>query len=51
MMNGFLMSAGMDAISVLAAKAHEFNENMVRFCQQKDVSEMMVFLLFATRMP
>jgi hypothetical protein len=31
MMNGVLMSAGMDAISVPAAKAHEFNEKMVRF--------------------
>ena len=31
MMNGVLMSHGIDAISVPAAKAQEFNEKMVRF--------------------
>lgn len=45
MMNGMLMSEGIDAISVPAAKAHEFNDNMVRFYLTKDATEMMVFLL------
>ena len=45
MMNGILMSAGIDAISVPAAKAREFNEKMVRFYLTKDGSEMMAFLL------
>ena len=45
MMNGILMSAGIDAISVPAAKAHEFNENMVRFYLKKDATEMMAFLV------
>lgn len=44
MMNGILMSAGIDAISVPAAKAQEFNEKMVRFYVGKDGSEMMTFL-------
>lgn len=45
MMNGVLMSAGIDAISVPAAKAHEFNDNMVRFYLSKDATEMMAFLV------
>jgi prophage maintenance system killer protein len=45
MMNGILMSAGIDALSVPAAKAQEFNENMVRFYLTKDATEMMAFLL------
>ena len=45
MMNGILMSAGIDAISVPAAKAQEFNENMVRFYLENDATEMMAFLL------
>jgi Fic family protein len=45
MMNGILMSAGIDAISVPAAKAQEFNENMVRFYLEKDATEMMDFLI------
>jgi Fic family protein len=44
MMNGILMSHGIDAISVPAAKAAEFNEAMVRFYVSKDASEMMAFL-------
>jgi Fic family protein len=44
MMNGVLMSAGVDAISVPAAKAQEFNESMVRFYIEKDATEMMTFL-------
>lgn len=45
MMNGILMSSGVDAISVPAARAQEFNEKMVRFYLEKDASEMMAFLL------
>lgn len=44
MMNGVLMSHGIDAISVPAAKAQEFNEKMVRFYLSKDATEMMTFL-------
>lgn len=45
MMNGVLMSAGIDAISVPAAKAQEFNESMVRFYLTRDATEMMRFLI------
>lgn len=45
MMNGVLMSHGIDAISVPAAKAQEFHEKMVRFYVTKDATEMMDFLL------
>ena len=44
MMNGVLMSHGIDAISVPAAEAQEFNEKMVRFYLSKDATEMMAFL-------
>ena len=44
MMNGVLMLHGIDAISVPAAKVHEFNEKMVRFYLSKDATEMMTFL-------
>ena len=45
MMNGILMSAGIDAISVPAAKVQEFNEKMVRFYLIKDATEMMAFMV------
>ena len=45
MMNGILMSAGIDAISIPAAKAQDFNEKMVRFYMTKDATEMMAFLI------
>ncbi|XBS71286.1 hypothetical protein ABK905_10265 [Acerihabitans sp. KWT182] len=45
MMNGVLMSNGIDAISIPAAKAHEFNEKMARFYLGKDATEMMAFLV------
>jgi Fic family protein len=45
MMNGMLMSAGIDAISVPAVRAQEFNEKMVRFYLTRDATEMMAFLL------
>jgi hypothetical protein len=44
MMNGVLMMAGIDAISVPASKAKSFNEKMVRFYLTKDATEMMDFL-------
>jgi len=45
MMNGVLMSAGIDAISVPAARAQEFNEKIVRFYLSKDGTEMVQFLV------
>ena len=39
------MSHGIDAISVPAAKAQEFNEKMVRFYLTRDATEMMGFLV------
>ncbi len=45
MMNGILMSQGLDAISVPAARAKDFNEKMVRFYLEKDATEMMHFLI------
>jgi Fic family protein len=45
MMNGILMSNSIDAISVPAAKAQEFNEKMVRFYLTKDATEMIMFLV------
>lgn len=44
MMNGILMSHGIDAISIPAARAQEFNEKMVRFYLSKEATEMMAFL-------
>ncbi len=45
MMNGVLMTSGIDAISIPAAAAQRFNEKMVRFYQSKDATEMMAFLI------
>ncbi|WP_419737603.1 hypothetical protein [Ruegeria sp.] len=45
MMNGILMSHGVDAISVPAARLQDFNEKMVRFFMEKDATEMMHFLI------
>jgi Fic family protein len=45
MMNGILMSEGIDAISISAAKKQEFNEKMVRFYLEKDATEMMEFVI------
>lgn len=44
-MNGILMSSGIDAISVPAAKAQEFNEKMVRFYLTRNATEMLAFLV------
>ena len=45
MMNGVLMSSGIDAISVPATQAQSFNEKMVRFYLAKNATEMMSFLI------
>lgn len=45
MMNGILMSHGVDAISVPASRLQDFNEKMVRFYTDKDATEMMHFLI------
>ena len=45
MMNGILMSNGIDAISVPAAKKLEFNQKMRQFYVTKDGTEMMSFLV------
>lgn len=45
MMNGVLMSHGIDAISISAAKAQAFNEKMILFYLHRDASEMMQFLV------
>jgi Fic family protein len=44
MMNGILMTAGIDAISVPAARAQEFNTKMVDFYVTRDAAAMMDFL-------
>jgi Fic family protein len=44
MMNGHLMSHGMDAISVPAARRQEFNTEMVEFFRHKDGDGMFRFL-------
>lgn len=45
MMNGVLMSAGIDAISIPAARAQEFNEKMVQFYLSKNADDMLKFLI------
>ncbi len=44
MMNGILMSHGIDAISIPATRAQEFNEKMVDFYIHKDGTDMMNFI-------
>lgn len=44
MMNGIMMSHGLQALSIHAASAQEFNEKMVRFYKHKDATEMFEFL-------
>ena len=44
MMNGILLSAGEDAISVPAGRRLEFNEAMIRFYGSLDGTEMMRFM-------
>ena len=45
MMNGILMSEGIDAVSIPAARAEEFNSRMVDFYTTRDGTEMMAFVL------
>lgn len=45
MMNGLLMSQGIDAISIPAARAQEFNAKMVDFYLSRDATEMMRFVV------
>jgi hypothetical protein len=45
MMNGVLMSEGIDAISIPAVRAAEFNTRMVDFYTSRDATEMMGFVL------
>lgn len=44
MMNGSLLAAGEDAISVPAARQLAFNEAMIRFYDSRDGTEMMAFM-------
>jgi len=45
MMNGVFMCHGIDAVSVPAARAQEFNEKMVDFYVKRDATDMMAFLV------
>ena len=44
MMNGVLLGAGEDAISVPARRRLKFNEAMIRFYDSQDGTEMMRFM-------
>ena len=44
MMNGWLMSHGIDAISIPAARKQEFNEEMIHFYRRTDGTRMFKFL-------
>ncbi len=48
-MNGVLMSNGIDAISIPAAKVQAFNEKMVQFYLTKDATGMALFLIELSR--
>jgi hypothetical protein len=45
MMNGILMAEGIDAVSIPAVRAAEFNSRMVDFYTSRDGTEMMGFVL------
>jgi prophage maintenance system killer protein len=45
MMNGLLMTEGIDAISIPAVRATQFNSRMVDFYTTRDATEMMAFVL------
>lgn len=45
MMNGILISSGIDPISIPATKEHEFNQKMVCFYQDRNATEMMRFMI------
>ena len=44
MMNGHLLSHGLDALSIPAAARHTFNATMVGFYRTKDATAMLGFL-------
>ena len=45
MMNGMLMEEGIDAVSIPAVRAAEFNSRMVDFYASRNATEMMAFVL------
>jgi hypothetical protein len=45
MMNGVLMTEGIDAVSIPAIRAAAFNSRMVDFYTSRDATEMMAFVL------
>jgi hypothetical protein len=45
MMNGVLMTEGIDAVSIPAVRAAEFNSRMADFYTTRDATEMMAFVL------
>jgi hypothetical protein len=45
MMNGVLMTEGVDAVSIPAVRAAEFNSRMVNFYTSRNATEMMAFVL------
>lgn len=45
MMNGVLMTEGIDAVSIPAIRAAEFNSRMADFYASRDATEMMAFVL------
>jgi hypothetical protein len=45
MMNGILMTEGIDAVSIPAVRAAEFNSRMVEFYANRDATDMMAFVL------
>jgi prophage maintenance system killer protein len=45
MMNGVLMAEGIDAVSIPAVRAAEFNSRMVDFYTSRDATKMMAFVL------
>jgi hypothetical protein len=45
MMNGVLMTAGIDAVSIPAVRAAQFNSRMVDFYMSRNATEMMSFVL------
>jgi hypothetical protein len=45
MMNGLLMTEGIDAVSIPAVRAAEFNSRMVDFYISRNATEMMAFVL------
>ena len=45
MMNGVLMTGGLDAVSIPAVRATEFNSRMINFYTSRDATEMMAFVL------